>query len=400
MLPESRNANDYGAGGAISDAVARDGAAATGIASKSCEVTWVAALPGGTTAVAGVLLHWSFGQSVAFALGIALSCLIAQLLARRSVRVACAQPSRTTDPARLGSYLLEKKIGQGGMGTIYRAHHALLRRPAAIKLLPEGSASEHAVARFEREVQHTSLLTHPNTVSIYDYGYTPGGGFYYAMEYLDGLDLQTLVDSFGPQDPSRVAHLLAQVAASLGEAHSRGLVHRDIKPANVIVCERGGMADFVKVVDFGLVKDVETSVHPGITAANSILGTPLYMAPESILSPDRVDARADLYALGALGYFLLTGQPVFAGRSVIEICGRHLTATPVAPSKAAPCELPPDFEALLLKCLAKRPEDRPQSAAEFCEALLACAIEPWTEARARSWWAASSERGADYSLAA
>jgi serine/threonine-protein kinase len=357
-----------------------------------------AALPAGTVAVAGALLRWPFGQSALFALGIVLSCLVARFVTRRAAKAA---PAESVDgSACLGPYVLEEKIGQGGMGSVYRARHALLQRPAAIKVMPQAAAGEHAVERFEREVRHTSLLSHPNTVSIYDYGHTPDGGFYYAMEYLDGLDLQALVDSFGPQDPSRVAHLLGQVAASLGEAHARGLVHRDIKPANVVVCERGGMADFVKVVDFGLVKDVETSADPGITAANVILGTPLYMAPESILSPGTVDARADLYALGALGYFLLTGRPVFNASSVIGICGQHLTATPVAPSKAASRDVPRDLEALLLKCLAKKPEDRPQSAAEFCEALSRCAIEPWTDARAKSWWAASNERGTACRLAA
>ena len=288
---------------------------------------------------------------------------------------------------QLGQYVLDDKIGEGGMGAVYRARHALLRRPTAIKLLSASKAGEHALSRFEREVQQTSRLTHPNTVAIYDYGHTPDGVFYYAMELLDGLDLQELVDRCGPQPPERVVHVLAQVCGSLEEAHGAGLVHRDIKPANIILCERGGIADTAKVVDFGLVKDVNTQSEPELSSANAILGTPLYMAPEAMLSPDTVDARADVYALAAVGCFLLTGEPIFSGSSVLEVCTKHLHDQPPAPSSKAGSAVPPELDGVLLACLAKKPEERLQSARAFRDALVACEVPAWTQERAKSWWA-------------
>ena len=234
--------------------------------------------------------------------------------------------------AVVGAYTLEEKVGEGGMGVVYKASHALLRRPAAIKFLASDRAGEHAVERFEREVQVTSRLTHPNTISIYDFGRTPDGAFYYAMEYVDGLDLQTLVERHGPQPPARVAHLLAQLAGALAEAHAAGLIHRDIKPANVMVCERGGMLDVVKVLDFGLVKEMDAR-SDGTGADNGrIVGTPLYLAPEALTAPESLDARSDLYALGALGYFLLSGSAPFSGTNVVDVCRQHLHSDP-APSR-------------------------------------------------------------------
>jgi serine/threonine-protein kinase len=289
---------------------------------------------------------------------------------------------------RLGQYVLDEKIGEGGMGAVYRARHALLRRPTAVKLvLPERAGSE-ALARFEREVQLTAQLSHPNTVGIFDYGRSPDGVFYYAMEYLDGIDLESLVERFGPQDPSRVVHILAQVASSLAEAHAIGLVHRDVKPANVILCERGGVPDVAKVVDFGLVKDVARLGRgdPSLSNVDTLLGTPLYLSPESLLSPATIDGRADLYALGAVGYFLLTGRPVFDGSSVMEVCAQHLHAVPVPPSERLGRELPAHLERLILACLAKKPEQRPETARALRDALLALDVPAWTEERARAWW--------------
>jgi serine/threonine-protein kinase len=286
---------------------------------------------------------------------------------------------------QLGQYTLEEKLGEGGMGTVYRARHAMLRRPTAVKLLPPEKVGESSLERFEREVQLTALLSHPNTVAIFDYGRTPDGIFYYAMEYLDGVDLESLVRLHGPQPPARVVHILRQVCGSLGEAHERGLIHRDVKPANIILCERGGTPDVAKVVDFGLVKDLEQS--EGITQADTLTGTPLYLAPEAIRG-EEVDGRADLYALGAVGYFLLVGRNVFEGKTLAEICGHHLHAAPSSPSERLGQPVPPRLEALILRCLEKELERRPRTARELARALEACDdAEPWTEGRARAWWA-------------
>ena len=220
---------------------------------------------------------------------------------------------------QLGRYTLDEKIGEGGMGVVYRAHHAMLRRPTAVKLLRPEKINEKSISRFEREVQLTSHLTHANTITIYDFGRTPEGLFYYAMEYLDGIDLQALVARHGPQPDGRVIRILSQMCASLVEAHGIGLIHRDIKPSNIILTRRGGVFDFVKVVDFGLVKAVDAGTISALTTDDSVVGTPLYMAPEAIRQPDRADARTDVYAVAAVGYFLLTGRPVFQGGTMADI---------------------------------------------------------------------------------
>jgi eukaryotic-like serine/threonine-protein kinase len=297
------------------------------------------------------------------------------------------------DIRRLGQYTLEKKLGEGGMGVVYRASHGMLRRPTAIKLLLPERSGKNALTRFEREVRRTAMLTHPNTVTVFDYGRTTDGVFYYAMELLEGASLDELVEVDGAQPEERVIHLLDQAAASLAEAHGAGLIHRDVKPGNILVVDRGGIADLVKVLDFGLVKDIglgarsEASSEPALTMADAITGTPLYMAPETVTSPETVDARADLYALGAVGYWLLTGTHVFGGASIVEVCGHHLHSVPAAPSMRLGAPVSPDLEALLLSCLAKRPEDRPASAHVLRERLQACAAAGrWTQARAARWW--------------
>jgi hypothetical protein len=298
------------------------------------------------------------------------------------------------DVRRLGQYTLEEKLGEGGMGVVYRASHAMLRRPTAIKLLLPDRAGKDALTRFEREVRRTAMLTHPNTVTVYDYGRTTDGVFYYAMELLEGASLDEIIQVDGPQPEERVIHLLEQAAGSLAEAHDAGLIHRDIKPGNILVVDRGGISDQVKVVDFGLVKDVgfkalgETASEPALTIADTVMGTPLYMAPETFTAPDRVDALADLYALGAVGYWLLTGTHVFDANSIIEVCGHHLHSTPDAPSTRLGAPVSPDLEGVLLACLAKRPADRPASAHVLREQLGACvAAGRWTNARAAQWWA-------------
>jgi hypothetical protein len=302
-------------------------------------------------------------------------------------RIVYGLRAEVAEARRLGQYVLDEKIGEGGMGAVYRARHALLRRPTAIKLILPERAGAGALARFEREVQLTAQLSHPNTVSIFDYGRTPDGVFYYAMELLDGVDLQTLVERFGPQDPSRVVHVMTQVASSLAEAHAIGLVHRDVKPANVILCERGGMPDVAKVVDFGLVKDV-ASLGRDLTLSrvDTLLGTPLYLAPESLVAPNQVDGRADLYALAAVGYFLLSGRPVFEASSVMEVCAQHLHAEPERPSARLGEPLPRELEDILLRCLAKKPEERFATAGQLRDALLASSVPPWGPALASAWW--------------
>jgi serine/threonine-protein kinase len=288
---------------------------------------------------------------------------------------------------RLGQYVLGELIGEGGMGTVYRAEHAMLRRPTAVKMLSPERAGGESIARFEREVKLTARLTHPNTVAIYDYGRTRDGHFYYAMEYLDGLSLEELVKRFGPQPPGRVVHILLQAAGALAEAHALGLIHRDIKPANVLFCERGGIPDTVKLVDFGLVKNLEPEGGPALTHANSITGTPLYLAPEAITDPSGVDQRADFYGLGGVAYYLLTGRPPFEGKSVLEICGHHLHTPPTPPSDIMTSPVPRDLETLVLRCLEKQPAARPGGSEELSDALVACSKHsPWNVAEARAFW--------------
>lgn len=287
---------------------------------------------------------------------------------------------------QLGQYVLEEKIGEGGMGVVYRASHALLRRPTAIKLLAR--TTESAARRFEREVQITARMTHPNTVSVFDYGRTPDGIFYYAMEYLDGVTLQDLVDELGPLPAPRTVHILLQICGALAEAHSNGLVHRDIKPSNVMLAQRGGIVDFVKVLDFGLVKEAQAEDLKA-SAANVLVGTPHYLAPEAVLDPRRVDARTDLYALGATAFFLLTGSPVFEGRSVVELCGHHLH-TPARFSAADRARIPEVLQTLVLGCLEKEPARRPESAAALSASLRHCDVGTWTQGDAKAWWATSA----------
>jgi eukaryotic-like serine/threonine-protein kinase len=299
-----------------------------------------------------------------------------------------------SDIRRLGQYTLEEKLGEGGMGVVYRASHAMLRRPTAIKLLLPDRAGKEALTRFEREVQRTAMLTHPNTITVYDYGRTTEGVFYYAMELLEGASLDEVVEVDGPQPEERVIHILDQAAASLAEAHDAGLIHRDVKPGNILLVDRGGISDLVKVVDFGLVKDVGSKVagratsEAPVTMADAITGTPLYIAPEALTAPDTVDGRSDLYALGAVGYWLLTGTDVFGGMTTVEVCAHHLHSTPEPPSSRLGRPVAEDLEALLLACLAKSPADRPASAHVLRERLRACEkAASWTNARAASWWA-------------
>jgi serine/threonine protein kinase len=285
----------------------------------------------------------------------------------------------------LGQYRLDEKIGAGAMGAVYRGHHAMLRRPTAIKLLNVDKVNEESIQRFEREVQFTSQLNHPNTVAIYDYGRTPEGVFYYAMEYLDGINLQSLIDHYGPQPEGRVIHILKQMCGSLYEAHSLGLVHRDIKPANVMLNRRGGEADVVKVLDFGLVKAVDDAKQS--RQSGGVSGTPLYMSPETIQTPDLVDARSDLYAVGAVGYFLITGQPVFNATSLVDLCQQHVSTVPDSPTQRLGRAVSPELESALLACLEKKRAKRPQTARDLVNLLeRSPAAASWSLDEAEAWW--------------
>lgn len=283
--------------------------------------------------------------------------------------------ARVREVAEVGPYRLDRKLGEGGMGTVYEATHMMLGRKTAIKLLRADRAGEDALARFEREVQIASRLSHESAAAIYDYGRTGDGVFYYAMELLEGVDLERLVARDGPLPPAKVVHILHQVSSALAEAHRAGVIHRDIKPANIMLCERGGVRDVAVVVDFGLVKRLDDGAADGaLTGVNQITGTPLYMAPEAILDGAAVDERTDLYALGAVGFFLLTGEAPFVGGGIVEICSHHLHSLPTAPSVRRGEPIGDDLDALILACLAKDPSARPASAAQLAEALAACVL--------------------------
>jgi serine/threonine protein kinase len=290
---------------------------------------------------------------------------------------------------QLGQYRLEEKIGAGGMGVVYRASHALLRRDTAVKLLLPDRADAAAIARFEKEVCLTCQLTHPNTIQVYDYGHTPDGIFYYAMEYLRGLNLHELVARYGPQPESRVVHILTQVCDSLAEAHGLGLIHRDIKPGNIFLCHRGGMADCVKVLDFGLVREYQGEAAEPASAGseNVVEGTPWFTPPEAITRATPIDPCSDLYAVGALGYFLMTGQYIFDAETVAEIHEKQLTLAPIPPSQRTSQPISSAMEEILLRCLEKDPELRPQSAGGLRDLLLATpAAVAWTPELRTAWW--------------
>ena len=293
----------------------------------------------------------------------------------------------------MGSYVLEEKLGHGGMGEVWKARHRFLARPAAIKVIhmhgSVGTPSGDAQRRFEREAQATARLRSPHTVELFDFGITDEGAFYYAMELLDGLDAGRLVQKFGPVPPERAIHLLTQVCHSLSEAASCGLVHRDITPANVFVCRYGEDHDFVKVLDFGLVKPTSEAADPAeaLTLSSGIQGTPAFIAPEQALGKQNIDGRADIYATGCVAYWLLTGKRVFSADTALGLVLEHVKTAPMPPSACASQAIPPALDALVLSCLAKDPADRPQTARELSARLTdARGALRWSEHRARAWW--------------
>jgi serine/threonine-protein kinase len=299
--------------------------------------------------------------------------------------------------AQLGSYQLVERIGAGGMGEVWRARHKLLRRPAAIKLIPwenfghaEGSEDGAILRkRFEREAQVTAALQSPNTVQLFDYGTSETGTFFYVMELLIGLDLESAIKSHGPMPVERVIHVLSQACRSLAEAHSNGLVHRDIKAVNVYLCRLGLEVDFVKVLDFGLVRRVDggSEDETRLTSQGSVGGTPAYMAPEVVLGEDTADHRVDIYALGCLAFWLLTGQLVFDAPTPVKMMFMHVKEPPIPPSELTEFDVPQALDDLILSMLAKRPDDRPESADAVMSALSEIDTEfRWSRARAQSWW--------------
>jgi serine/threonine-protein kinase len=329
---------------------------------------------------------WPVGMTMS---GLVISTLLALTLSTAALFLQMRKEMRAA--LRLGQYTLVEKIGEGGMGVVYRARHSMLRRATAVKLLLPSQRGIDDVTRFEREVQLTSQLCHPNTIAIYDYGRTPDGIFYYVMEYLEGLALEELVRNDGPMPPARVVRIALQVCGALEEAHRNGIVHRDIKPANLMLMERGGIPDFVKVLDFGLVKENSPEISLGVSQGTPLLGTPLYMSPEAIIS-GKVDARADLYALGAVAYYLLTGTTVFRGENMVDVCAQHLSVPPTPPSQRTTRPIPPSLDALVLRCLEKKPENRPASARALAIELRSIEMEigAFSDDDAERWW---NERG-------
>ena len=329
-----------------------------------------------------------------FFFGLTFPYLLVAVMAYVGARVVYSLGREVTRARELGGYQLVERLGAGGMGEVWRAKHHLLARPAAIKLVrPEflGTEVNHRrqiQERFGREAQATASMRSPHTIALYDFGLANDGTFYYVMELLDGFDLETLVQRFGPLPAARAIRLLVQVCDSLGEAHSHGLIHRDIKPANVYACRYGREVDFVKVLDFGMVK----SQHMGdnadtkLTGEHAVFGTPAFMAPEQVLGHE-IDARADLYAVGCLAYWLITGQLVFTGRTAMETMMQHAQAVPVPPSARTEMDVPAALDHLITACLAKNPDERPDSADDLAAALASIATGPvWTTQGAHEWW--------------
>ncbi len=290
---------------------------------------------------------------------------------------------------RLGNYVLHRELGEGGMGTVYVAEHALMCRPSAVKVLkPASERDAAALVRFEREVRLSSSLSHPNTITIFDFGRGSDDTFYYAMEYLEGLDLELFVERFGPIPPERTVFILLQAAGSLAEAHGRDIIHRDLKPSNIFLTVRGGLYDFVKVLDFGLAKQIEGVDAPaGLTKTGVVFGTPRYLAPETVYGTAGVDARADIYTFGAVAYWMLTGRAPFTAQSPVELMIDHVKTVPQRPSEASELEIPSTLEEIVMKCLQKDPANRFRNTRELMDAIRSVPFsDPWTWEKAEEWW--------------
>jgi tRNA A-37 threonylcarbamoyl transferase component Bud32 len=328
------------------------------------------------------------------AFGVLFALVLVSMTAAASTSL-WALRSRLSEAKRVGAYRIERAIGEGGMSDVYLARHAYLKRLAAVKVLKPHLATDEAVTRFKREAQLCSQLSHPHTVEVFDYGTTREGRWYYAMEYLDGIALEDLVKRHGRLPVGRALHALRQACGSLAEAHARGWVHRDVKPNNIMLCVRGGQYDFVKVVDFGLIKQLAAPQTRDITQYSKILGTPLYMAPERLRNPADADARADIYALGAVAYFILSGRSAFAADTEHDAIYKVLNEPAPALAAAGAVDVPPQLAALVARCLEKPREARPATIEEVDAILEAVARDfPWTQDDARAWWAEHPEERA------
>ena len=355
----------------------------------------VAAYATALTVPLAMFIHVLTGQRIwpfaAFEWMAVVSAFIAAMISTFTSMVVHGLGRQVERAKQLGAYELVEQLGHGGMGEVWRASHHSLVRPAAVKLLRRElmdrlppAEREALNVRFQREVQATAMLSSPHTIAVFDFGHTNDGSLYYVMELLHGLDLETLVTKHGPQPAERVIYLLRQACDSLAEAHRRNLIHRDVKPANIYLCAVGLKVDFVKILDFGLVRDLSSDVR--LTNEGSVSGTPAYLAPEAA-AKNQFDARGDIYALGCVAYQMLTGQLVFEGQTSAAVIAAHIRDTPVAPSQRSELTIPPELDAIVLACLAKNPADRPQTAEQLKAMLDEVPLEsPWSQKRAMGWW--------------
>jgi len=350
----------------------------------------VASIMGAASAPASLLVLDHLGKHALAAdelISVSISPIFAVALAYVGAHMIYSIGLDVSRARRLGAYRLESRIGAGGMGEVWRASHSFLARPAAIKLISSrhlGDDARALVTRFEQEAQATALLHSPHTIEVYDFGRSDDGSFYYVMELLDGLDLQELVRGYGPVPAARAVYILRQACHSLGEAHAVGLVHRDIKPANVFVCQYGSDFDFVKVLDFGVVKWRNLAQDPALTEQGWV-GTPAFLAPEMAIGSD-LDGRADIYSLGCVAYWLLTGHLVFEADNLLALLNKHAREEPVPPSERTELYVPSDLEAVVIDCLRKDPADRPGTAEALADRLAGCEVGDWGQREARAWW--------------
>jgi len=339
--------------------------------------------------LSGKILAGYFSTSVHFWSNVAapsLELMVWAAIAAIMAHSLCKSRANILD--RLGNYHVIRELGFGGMGKVYEATHTYLCRPTALKVMqiPPNTDAENAIARFEKEIKFSATLTHPNTITLFDFGRAHENIFFYAMELLDGLDLQNLVARFGPLPASRAIYILLQATGALSEAHEKKIIHRDIKPSNIFLSHQGGLFDFVKILDFGLAKELKVS-KKDLTEAGELLGTPRYLAPESISSEGSCDCRTDIYMLGAVAYFMVSGRAPFEAKTSVELIAECLSTPPKKPSEVSELKIPPKLDDIILKCLEKNQVDRFQTVQDLAKALRQVPIEePWDEEKAESWW--------------